>query len=76
MRTFSLIFMMIMLFTIIKGFREIQKDLEKTAEELKIPENHPMRKTLQEFIFFNHFRFWMLLFVVFYTGLMLYITLV
>jgi len=75
MRWFALVFMGIMLFAIIKGYRASQADLEKLAKELGIDKEHPMNETLWNYVFFNRFRYWMLLFVIFYTGVMLYVTL-
>ncbi len=75
MRSFALLFMVYMIFMTVKGFRESQADLEKLSKELGIDKDHPLNETLFEFVFFNQFRFLMLLFVIFYTGLMLYMTL-
>jgi len=71
MRNYLIVFFVILLLSFLRSLKLMKIEKERLRLKLGIEESDPSNKELMEFVFYDWFRFYMILFVIILTGVMI-----
>ena len=70
MNYFGIAFMIIIGFGFLRAMKEMKSEMERLRIELGISENDPSNESLSNYLMTNRFQFLMILFMIFFSGVM------